>query len=96
MTPFNKSGCSGYPLNPPPEGHNRRTFLVRAAWRLERRLLGMLPLSCMRQATTEEKRNFPQPGVQTEYRRTSAPTAPSDAASSLSCRTACGLARTGL
>ena len=33
-------------------------------------LLGMLPLSCVRQATTEEKRNFPQPGVAMEYRRT--------------------------
>ncbi|MGZ6240755.1 MAG: formate dehydrogenase, partial [Syntrophales bacterium] len=33
-------------------------------------LIGLLPLSCMRQATTEEKRNFPRPDLQTEYRRT--------------------------
>ncbi len=54
-----------------PKEMDRRTFLIRGGVALgSGALLGLLPLSCVRKATVEEKRNFPKPGVQTEYRRT--------------------------
>jgi len=50
---------------------DRRTFLTRGGAVLGGgALMGLLPLSCVRQATVEEKTNFPKPGVATEYRRT--------------------------
>ena len=54
-----------------PKDMDRRTFLIRGGVALgSGALLGLLPLACMREATVEEKRNFPKPGVQMEYRRT--------------------------
>lgn len=53
------------------KGIDRRTFLHRSAVTLgSGALIGLLPLSCVRQATDKEKKNFPKPGEQTEYRRT--------------------------
>ena len=72
MKPFQKKWLKRVSPEPAPrKGIDRRTFLVRGGVALgSGALLGLLPLGCMRQATTEEKRNFPKPGVQTEYRRT--------------------------
>ncbi|PKN17385.1 MAG: formate dehydrogenase [Deltaproteobacteria bacterium HGW-Deltaproteobacteria-6] len=54
-----------------PDGINRRTFLIRGGVALgSGALISLLPLACMRQATDEEKRNFPKPDEQTQYRRT--------------------------
>ena len=53
-----------------PENIGRRKFMVRSGIALgSGALLGMLPLGCVRQATTDEKKNFPKPDVATEYRR---------------------------
>ena len=72
MKPFNKKWLQRISSEPAsPKGIARRTFLVRGGVALgSGALLGLLPLSCMRQATEEEKKNFPKPGVKTEYRRT--------------------------
>jgi formate dehydrogenase major subunit len=72
MTPFNNKWLHRVSSEPAsPKDITRRSFLVRGGVALgSGALLGLLPLGCMRQATTEEKRNFPRPGVQTEYRRT--------------------------
>lgn len=52
-------------------GMNRRTFLVRGGVALgSGALLSLLPLGCVREASEEEKKNFPLPDAQTEYRRT--------------------------
>ena len=54
-----------------PKYMDRRTFMkVSGAALGSGALIGLLPLSCMRQATEEEKRNFPRPELQSEYRRT--------------------------
>ena len=54
-----------------PNEVSRRSFLIRSGAVLGGgALLGLLPLSCMRRASEEEKRNFPKPGLKTEYRRT--------------------------
>lgn len=53
------------------KGIDRRTFLRHSAVTLGSGvLISLLPLSCMRQATDEEKKNFPKPDAKTEYRRT--------------------------
>ncbi|MBI4768372.1 MAG: formate dehydrogenase subunit alpha [Deltaproteobacteria bacterium] len=53
-----------------PKNMDRRTFLRRSGAVLgSGALIGLLPLSCMRQATVEEKKNFPRPDLATEYRR---------------------------
>jgi formate dehydrogenase major subunit len=54
-----------------PKTVSRRTFLVRSGTVLGGgALLSLLPLSCMRKASEEEKKNFPKPGIKSEYRRT--------------------------
>ncbi len=54
-----------------PSGMNRRTFLIRGGVALgSGALLSLLPLGCVREASEEEKKNFPLPDAQTEYRRT--------------------------
>ena len=72
MKPFHKKWLKRISAEPAsPKDMTRRAFLVRGGVALgSGALLGLLPMSCMRQATTEEKRNFPKPGVQMEYRRT--------------------------
>jgi formate dehydrogenase major subunit len=53
-----------------PKQMSRRSFLVKGGVALGGgALVGLLPLSCVREATVEEKKNFPKPGVKTEYRR---------------------------
>jgi formate dehydrogenase major subunit len=71
MKPFQKEWLERTSSEPaPPAGLNRRAFLRRGGLALgSGALLGLLPLSCVRQATTEEKKNFPRPDVTTEYRR---------------------------
>ncbi|MDQ1278666.1 MAG: formate dehydrogenase major subunit, partial [Thermodesulfobacteriota bacterium] len=71
MKSFKKKGRQRTAPEPAPQkGIDRRTFLHRGIVTLgSGALMGLLPLSCMRQATDEEKKNFPQPNVQTEYRR---------------------------
>ncbi len=72
MKQFNKKWLKR--ISPEPAlqtGISRRTFLARGGVVLgSGALLGLLPLSCVREATLEEKKNFPLPDVQTEYRRT--------------------------
>src|SRR5512142_438422 len=72
MRQFNKEWLHRISSEPVfPKGMDRRTFLKRSGVALgSGALLGLLPLSCVRKATVEEKRNFPKPNVQTEYRRT--------------------------
>jgi hypothetical protein len=72
MEQFNKRWLQRISSEPAsPKDIDRRTFLIRSGVALGSGLLmGLLPLSCVRQATTEEKKNFPRPGVPTEYRRT--------------------------
>ena len=72
MKPFHKKWLQRISSEPASQrGIDRRTFLIRGGVALgSGALLGVLPLSCMRQATTEERKNFPRPGVKTEYRRT--------------------------
>ena len=72
MEPFNKKWLKRISSEPAtPGGIGRRTFLIRGGVALgSGALIGLLPLSCMRQATEEEKKNFPRPDVKTEYRRT--------------------------
>jgi len=54
-----------------PKSLSRRTFLIRGSVALgSGAVLGLLPLSCVRKATEEERKNFPLPDVKTEYRRT--------------------------
>jgi formate dehydrogenase major subunit len=54
-----------------PKEIDRRTFLKRGGLTLgSGALMGLLPLAYVREATAEEKTNFPHPGVATEYRRT--------------------------
>ncbi|MEE9911316.1 MAG: formate dehydrogenase subunit alpha [Deltaproteobacteria bacterium] len=55
----------------PASGINRRSFLIRGGVALgSGALISLLPLGCVRQASDEEKVNFPRPDEQTEYRRT--------------------------
>jgi len=55
----------------PAQGINRRTFLIRGGVALgSGALISLLPLGCVREASEEEKKNFPLPDAQTEYRRT--------------------------
>ena len=72
MKPFNKKWLQRISSEPASrKGISRRTFLARSGVVLgSGALLGLLPLSCVREATMEEKKNFPRPDVQTEYRRT--------------------------
>ena len=72
MNTFNKKWLQRISPEPdPPKDMDRRTFLIRGGVVLgSGALIGLLPLSCMRQATVEEKKNFPKPGIKTEYRRT--------------------------
>lgn len=52
-------------------GISRRLFLKRSGMLVgSGALVSLLPLSCVREATEEEKRNFPKPDVAIEYRRT--------------------------
>ena len=71
MKQFNKKWLQRISSEPAsPKGIDRRTFLIRGGMALgSGALLGILPMSCMRQATEEEKRNFPKPEIKTEYRR---------------------------
>ena len=71
MKPFNKKWLQRISSEPASQkGISRRTFLSRGAVTLgSGALMGLLPLSCVRQATEEEKKNFPKPDVKTEYRR---------------------------
>lgn len=71
MKPFNKKWLQRISSEPASQkGISRRTFLRRGAVTLgSGALMGLLPLSCVRQATDEEKKNFPRPDAQTEYRR---------------------------
>ena len=71
MKPFNKKLLQRISSEPAPQkGIDRRTFLRRGAVTLgSGALMGLLPLSCVRQTTEEEKKNFPKPDVKTEYRR---------------------------
>ena len=71
MKPFNKKWLQRISSEPAPQkGISRRTFLSRSAVTLgSGALIGLLPLSCVRQATEEEKKNFPRPDAKTEYRR---------------------------
>jgi formate dehydrogenase major subunit len=71
MKPFHKKWLQRISSEPASQkGIDRRTFLRRSAVTLgSGALLGLLPLSCVRQATEEEKKNFPRPDMQTEYRR---------------------------
>ena len=71
MKPLHKKWLQRISSEPAsPKGISRRTFLRRGAVTLgSGALIGLLPLSCMRQATEEEKKNFPRPDAQTEYRR---------------------------
>jgi formate dehydrogenase major subunit len=72
MTQFNKGWLRRISSEPAsPKEMDRRTFLIRGGVALgSGALLGLLPLSCMREATVEEKRNSPKPGIQIEHRRT--------------------------
>ena len=72
MNTFNKKWLQRISPEPDlPKDMDRRTFLIRGGVVLgSGALIGMLPLSCVRQATMEEKKNFPRPDVATEYRRT--------------------------
>jgi formate dehydrogenase major subunit len=72
MKQFNKKWLQRLSAEPDsPNDIDRRTFLKRGGVVLgSGALMSLLPLSCVRQATTEEKENFPRPGVATEYRRT--------------------------
>ena len=72
MKPFNKKWLTRISSEPASQkGIDRRTFLGRGAVVLgSGALLGLLPLSCVRDATEEEKKNFPKPDEQTEYRHT--------------------------
>ena len=71
MKGFNKKWLQRVSSEPDvPKNMDRRTFLVRSGVVLgSGALMGLLPLSCVRQATEEERQNFPKPGVKTEYRR---------------------------
>ncbi|PKN89471.1 MAG: formate dehydrogenase [Deltaproteobacteria bacterium HGW-Deltaproteobacteria-1] len=71
MKPFNKKWLTRISSEPASQkGIDRRTFLGRGAVVLgSGALLGFLPLSCVRDATEEEKKNFPRPDVKMEYRR---------------------------
>ncbi len=71
MKQFEKEGLKRISSEPVPQrGIGRRTFLRRGAVVLgSGALMGLLPLSCVRQATEEEKKNFPRPDVKSEYRR---------------------------
>jgi formate dehydrogenase major subunit len=72
MKPFNKKWLRRISSETASQkGISRRTFLSRSAVTLgSGALMGLLPLACVRQATEEEKKNFPRPGAQTEYLRT--------------------------
>ena len=71
MKQFNKKWLQRTSSDPvPKKGIDRRNFLIRGGVALgSGALMGLLPLSCMRRATTEERKNFPKPDVKTEYRR---------------------------
>jgi formate dehydrogenase major subunit len=71
MKEFNKKWLHRISPEPAsPKGIDRRTFLLRSSVALGSGApMGLLPLSCVRRATEEERKNFPQPGVKTEIRR---------------------------
>ena len=71
MKEFNKKWLQRISSEPAvPKGINRRTFLIRSGVVLgSGALMGLLPLSCVRRASEEERKNFPKPGVKTEIRR---------------------------
>jgi formate dehydrogenase major subunit len=71
MKEFNKKWLQRISPEPvSPKAIDRRTFLIRGGVVLgSGALMGLLPLSCVRRATEEERKNFPKPGVQTEIRR---------------------------
>ncbi len=65
MKQFNKKWLQRISSEPAsPKDMDRRTFLIRGGVALgSGALMGLLPLSCVRQATEEEKKNFPRPDV---------------------------------
>ena len=71
MKPYRKKWLERISSEPAsPTGINRRTFLRRSAVTLgSGALMGLLPLSCVREATVEEKKNLPRPDVPVAYRR---------------------------
>ena len=96
MKPFNKKWLKRISPEPAPrKGINRRTFLVRGGVALgSGALLGLLPFSCVREATTGGEEEISRnPTCRRNTGGRSAPTAPSGAASSPSSRTASGSAR---
>ncbi|HVO65703.1 MAG TPA: molybdopterin-dependent oxidoreductase [Syntrophales bacterium] len=72
MKKFNKKWLQKISSDPAsPKKMGRRTFMkVSGAALGSGALIGLLPLSCVRQATVEEKRNFPRPDLKSEYLRT--------------------------
>ena len=72
MKPFETKWLQKVPANAAgPHDISRRRFLQwSSAVMGGGALLGLLPLSCMRKAGEEERRNFPKPELKTEYRRT--------------------------
>jgi formate dehydrogenase major subunit len=71
MKQFNKTWLQRISSEPTaPKSIDRRTFLIRSGVVLgSGALMSLLPLSCVRRASEEERKNFPKPGVQTEIRR---------------------------
>ncbi len=71
MKQFRKKWLQRVADQPPRQkGIDRRTFLRRGGVALgSGALMGMLPLSVVRQASAQEKENIPRPNVPFEYRR---------------------------
>ena len=71
MKQFKKKWLQRVPDEPiQPRGFDRRTFLRSSSVALgSGALIGLLPLSVMRQASAQENKDIPQPDVPTELRR---------------------------